>query len=103
MSLPLQTAALLQSARDLVKGLPADAILLLTETALDWEEVERLLLGCRLFAASDKPALLKPLKDNGTASVVVENEELQGRAAFLVLLSASGELVAEANTVIGGG
>lgn len=46
---------------------------------------------------------VKPLKDNGTASVVVENEELQGRAAFLVLLSASGELVAEANTVIGGG
>jgi hypothetical protein len=35
--------------------------------------------------------------------VVVENEELQGRAAFLVLLSASGELVAEANIVIGGG
>jgi len=46
---------------------------------------------------------VKPLKGNGTASVVVENEELQGRAAFLVLLSASGELVAEANTVIGGG
>ena len=46
---------------------------------------------------------VKPLKDNGTASVVVENEELQGRDAFLVLLSASGELVAEANTVIGEG
>ncbi|UXA52320.1 BREX-1 system phosphatase PglZ type B [Xanthomonas prunicola] len=45
---------------------------------------------------------IKPLKDNGAASVVVENEELQGREAFLVLLSASGELVAEANTVIGG-
>ena len=46
---------------------------------------------------------VKPLKDNGTASVVVENEELQGRAAHLVLLNAAGELVAEANTVIGGG
>ncbi|APP76924.1 alkaline phosphatase [Xanthomonas vesicatoria ATCC 35937] len=45
---------------------------------------------------------IKPLKDNGAASVVVENEELQGFEAFLVLLSASGELVAEANTVIGG-
>ncbi|MBH1702629.1 BREX-1 system phosphatase PglZ type B [Stenotrophomonas maltophilia] len=45
---------------------------------------------------------IKPLKDNGTASVVVENEELQGREAFLVLLNSSGELVAEANTVIGG-
>lgn len=46
---------------------------------------------------------VKPLKDNGTASVVVEDEELQGRAAFLVLLNADGELVAEANTLIGGG
>ena len=43
MSLPLQTAALLQSARDLVKGLPADGVLLLTETALDWDEACRIL------------------------------------------------------------
>jgi len=53
--------------------------------------------------ASSVVVSVKPLKDNGTASAVVENEELQGRAAFLVLLSATGELVAEANTVIGGG
>ena len=58
--------------------------------------------------ASQKPiscvvVSVKPLKDNGTASVVVENEELQGRAACLVLLTPSGEMVAEAKTVIGGG
>lgn len=53
--------------------------------------------------ASSVVVSVKPLKDNGTASVVVENEELQGRAACLVLLSPSGEMVAEANTVIGGG
>ena len=52
--------------------------------------------------ASSVVVSVKPLKDNGTASVVVENEELQGHAAFLVLLSPSGELVAEASTVIGG-
>lgn len=46
---------------------------------------------------------VKPLKDNGTVSVVVENEELEGCAASLVLLSETGELVAEARTVIGGG
>jgi hypothetical protein len=40
--------------------------------------------------ASSVVVSVKPLKDNGTASVVVENEELQGRAAFLVLLSAIG-------------
>ena len=52
--------------------------------------------------ASSIAVSVKPLKDNGTASVVVENEELAGRAAFLVLLAVSGELVAEAPTVIGG-
>lgn len=51
--------------------------------------------------ASSVVVSVKPLKENGTASVVVENEELQGCVAFLVLLSASGELVAEVNTVIG--
>jgi D-alanyl-D-alanine carboxypeptidase len=53
--------------------------------------------------ASSVVVSVKALKDNGTASVVVENEELQGREAFLVLLSASGELVAAAKTMIGGG
>jgi diadenylate cyclase len=70
MSLPLQTAALLQSARDLVKALPADGVLLLTETALDWEEVERHLIGCKLFAASDKQSLLKPLRDSENWTVL---------------------------------
>lgn len=45
---------------------------------------------------------VKLLKDNGTASVVVENEELEGSVACLVLLNTAGELVAEISTVIGG-
>jgi hypothetical protein len=44
----------------------------------------------------------KPFKENGTASLVVENEELEGREAALVLLDANGGLVAQASTVIGG-
>lgn len=52
--------------------------------------------------ASSVVVSVKPLKENGTASVVVENEELGGREAFLVLLGATGELVAVADTVIGG-
>ena len=50
MSLPVQTVALLQAARDLVRALPADAVLLLPETMLDWDEVghlsRKLALGC---------------------------------------------------------
>ncbi|MCF6266293.1 MAG: BREX-1 system phosphatase PglZ type B [Desulfuromusa sp.] len=46
---------------------------------------------------------VKTLKENGTASVVVEDEELEGSAATLVLIDGNGKLVAQAATVIGGG
>lgn len=45
----------------------------------------------------------KPLKENGTASVVVENEDLEGKDATVVLIDENGGLVAQAATVIGGG
>jgi diadenylate cyclase len=70
MSLPLQTAALLQAARDLFKGLPADAVLLLTETPLDWDEVGNKLLGCRLFVAAENPALTKTLRDREDWTII---------------------------------
>ncbi len=44
----------------------------------------------------------KPLKENGTASVVVDNEDLEGKEATLVLLDDEGKLVAQVATVIGG-
>lgn len=62
--------ALLQAARDLVKSLPADAVLLLTETSLDWEEVGRWLAGCKLFVAAINPALTRPLRDNPDWTVI---------------------------------
>jgi hypothetical protein len=45
----------------------------------------------------------KPLKEDGTASVVVENDELEGVEATLVLLDSSGALIAQISTAIGGG
>ena len=45
----------------------------------------------------------KPIKDNGTASVVVEDEDMEGREATVVLIDANGSLVAQIATVIGGG
>ncbi|MCS6865005.1 MAG: diadenylate cyclase [Gemmataceae bacterium] len=70
MSLPSQTVALLQAARDLVKSLPADAVLLLTETSLDWDEVGRWLAGCKLFVAAINPALTRTLRDNPDWTVI---------------------------------
>ncbi len=43
----------------------------------------------------------KPLKD-GKASLVVEDDELEGEAISLVVLDARGRAVAKAATVIGG-
>ncbi len=70
MNLPSQSVALLQAARDLVKSLPADAVLLLTETSIDWDEVSRMLAGCKLFVAAENPALTKSLRDNPDWTVI---------------------------------
>ncbi|QVL34599.1 diadenylate cyclase [Telmatocola sphagniphila] len=52
MSLPKQTLALLQAARDIIKSQTADAILFLTETSLDWDEVRSHLKNCRLIVTA---------------------------------------------------
>ena len=46
---------------------------------------------------------VKTLKDNGTASVVVEDEDMEGLEAIVVLIDAHGSLVAQVATVIGRG
>jgi hypothetical protein len=45
----------------------------------------------------------KPLKANGTASVVVENEELEDHSATIILVDEKGKLIAQVGTVVGGG
>jgi DNA integrity scanning protein DisA with diadenylate cyclase activity len=62
MVLPRQTVALLESARQLAKELPADAVLLLTETNLDWNSVLECLDGCRLLVAAQDGLLTQQLK-----------------------------------------
>jgi hypothetical protein len=44
----------------------------------------------------------KPLKQNGSASVLVENEDFDGQKVVLVLLNDEGSLVTQMDTVIGG-
>jgi hypothetical protein len=44
----------------------------------------------------------KPFKDNGTTSVVVEDEDLEGKAASLLLVDANGNVVYQMDTIIGG-
>src|SRR5437762_1662424 len=62
MALPRQTVVLLDSARQLSQELPADAVLLLTETNLDWDAVLGHLTGCRLLVAAQDTLLTHRLK-----------------------------------------
>ncbi len=62
MPLPLQTVALLKVARQLADELPADAVLLLTETPLDWDELQLLLPVEKLLIASHDPVILETIR-----------------------------------------
>lgn len=70
MGLPVQTITLLQAARKLVETMPADAVLLLTETPLDWHAVLEHLGGCRLLVAAQDGLLTQQLKENSGLTVL---------------------------------
>lgn len=62
-------------------------------------------LDLRLQAAdihSSVAVEAKPFKDSGVASVVIENEDLEGREVFIVILDETGKVIKQLNTVIGG-
>jgi len=44
----------------------------------------------------------KPFKNNGTASLVVEDEDMEGKKAFVVLTDQSGAMLTQKSTKIGG-
>jgi diadenylate cyclase len=70
MGLPRQTVALLKAAQHLIKEMPADAVLLLTETNLDWEAVLEHLAGCRLLVAAQDGNLTQKLKEENRLTVL---------------------------------
>jgi DNA integrity scanning protein DisA with diadenylate cyclase activity len=70
MGLQRQTIVLLQTARQLAGELPADAILLLTETDLDWDSVLKELGGCRLLVAAQDGSLTTKLKEHPGLTVL---------------------------------
>jgi DNA integrity scanning protein DisA with diadenylate cyclase activity len=70
MALPLQTTSLLQTARQLVQTLPADAVLLFTEKDMDWAEVKQHLGECKLLVAAEDTSLTTRLKEYPDLSVV---------------------------------
>jgi len=70
MALPRQTVVLLKTARHLAQALPADAVLLLTETNLDWDDVREMLGGTRLLVAAQDSELNQRLKEQAGLTVL---------------------------------
>jgi diadenylate cyclase len=70
MALPLQTSILLKAARQLLDELGADAVLLLTETDLDWVEVLDILPASKLLISAKEPKLLADLQANTELRVI---------------------------------
>lgn len=64
MALALQTSILLKAARQLLDELTADAVLLMTETDLDWAEVLEILPAKKLLVAAKDAKLHKELQAN---------------------------------------
>lgn len=62
MVLAFETIALLKTARYLADELPADAVLLLTETNLDWDAVRDLLPADKLLVAAQEKELTHKLQ-----------------------------------------
>ncbi|MGH7170180.1 MAG: DNA integrity scanning protein DisA nucleotide-binding domain protein, partial [Gemmataceae bacterium] len=62
--------ALLKAAQQLVHSLPADAVLLLTESDLNWDTVLQHLDGCRLLVAAEDGPLTARLKERLNLTVL---------------------------------
>jgi DNA integrity scanning protein DisA with diadenylate cyclase activity len=75
MPLAKQTTALLDAARDVVRSLPADAVLLLTETDLDWDGVYTHLKGCRVLIAAESRELTDKLRKNADLDIITLDPE----------------------------
>jgi len=72
--------------------------------AIDGES-EDLKIDIRTNAGDKNSSIVlstKKLKSNGTASVVVEDEDKEGEKAFIVVVDNNGSLVQQTTTVIGG-
>jgi diadenylate cyclase len=71
LALPDQTKVLLEAAAELVRALPADAVLLLTEkTDLDWDAVTETLQGAKLLVAAQDTRLTEELKQHADLTVL---------------------------------
>ncbi len=94
--LPVQTVGLLKAARQLYRDLPADAVLLVTETPLDWDDVAAHLSGCRLFVAAQTPALVATVDAHKAITALpleVDTRPIEDRVGAAMLKAIAADVV----------
>jgi diadenylate cyclase len=103
MALARQTVALLQAARQLALALPAEAVLLMTETNLDWDAVRQHLGECKLLVAAEDRKLTAKLLDHPDLNVIdVDSAEIptQERLSLVLLEAVRSEQVRHGADVV---
>jgi diadenylate cyclase len=103
MAIPAQTVALLKAARQMRPSLPADAVLLLTETNMDWDAVRQYLGDGRLLVVTQNPVLAQKLQDHaGLTLVELDGEPIptQERMSLALLKAIAAEQLTPGANVI---
>jgi DNA integrity scanning protein DisA with diadenylate cyclase activity len=104
MAIPQQTVALLKAARQMVPTLPADAVLLLAETNMDWDAVRDYLGNARLLVVTQNRNLQPKLADRDDVVLVeVDGDPIptQERMSLAILKAVAAEqLTPGANVVV---
>src|SRR5437660_3639706 len=70
MGLPVQTSVLMWAARQIADELPADSVLLLTETDLDWDEVLEILPLEKLLVCPTDRVLMHRLQAENSLQIL---------------------------------
>ncbi|MFO0816056.1 MAG: DNA integrity scanning protein DisA nucleotide-binding domain protein [Gemmatales bacterium] len=103
MPLPEQTRHLLAAARLLYKSTRADAILILPEHPLDWDEVDDELKGIKLLVAPMNRTLTNSLKDRiGMNLLTVDYRpvSVRERLSLALLEALTAELVRQGSNIV---
>lgn len=103
MALPEQTRHLLAAARMLHKSTRAEAILLLTEHNLDWDEIEDVLRDVKLLIAPLNKTLASALQDRVGLNVLTVDYRpvpMRERLSLALLEALTAELLRQGSNVV---
>jgi len=101
--MPLQTVGLLKAASHLYTELPADVVLIVTETPLDLDQVYNQLVGCRVLVAVQNPALAQKIKAHDHITLIdieADPKPIEERISLALLKAIANEQLQPGSHVV---